>query len=127
VSTIHETIDYLERRVYEFAHLGAVDLENGARLVGHIPHVAEYGYLNCLGYPLETQKILELEKQFLITFDADLTEFFKKYNGLSLYNGAFAFYGKHGEFSRTSGWLNFEPFEISMPNTVERIRDALST
>jgi SMI1 / KNR4 family (SUKH-1) len=98
-------------------------LEDGTRLLGHVPHVGPDAWLHLLFPPLSDDEISEIESEMGIRLPESLKDFFSLANGLSLFSGTLSIYGRRHNYSRTGDGF-WQPFSIVIPNTVERLRDA---
>jgi hypothetical protein len=98
---------------------GFRELENGARLYGHVPHVAPQAWLHLLFAPLSDQDVMSLEKNMGQTIPSDFREFLFVTNGIGLFSCSLSIYGKRTSYVRT-GDAAWQPFCIVTANTLER-------
>jgi len=119
VDTYSKIIDTIN----DYQKLGTERLANGAYLVGKVPHIAPYAYLNVVFPPLIDSDIIELEQKMNMNIPTVFKEFLKQMNGVYLFSGTLAIYGKRANYNRDieSAW---QPFDIIKSNTVERLNDA---
>ena len=104
-------------------HLGERVLDGGTRMIGHVPHVAPQAWLHILFSPLSDDEIGEVESEIGIAIPESLKVFYSLANGISLFSGSLAIYGRRDNYKRTVDSAR-QPFSITTPNTVERLRDA---
>jgi hypothetical protein len=109
--------------ILTWEHLGSRRLENGAHLIGHVPHVGTDAYLHVLFAPLDDAQIDGVESNIGRKLPASLRDIFRQTNGLHLFSGALSFDGHRQSFVRT-GDAAWQPFSIITPNVHERPRDA---
>ena len=98
---------------------GFRQLESGARLYGHVPHVAPEAWLHQVYAPLSEQGVISVEEKLSLTIPKDLRQFFHLANGIGLFSVAVSIYGKRTSYVRT-GDHAWQPFCIVSANTVER-------
>jgi hypothetical protein len=104
-------------------HLGSRRLENGAYLIGHVPHVAPEAYLHNVYAPLDDGQIDFVEENIGRTFPATMRAFYKRTNGIHLFSDALSISGHRESFVRT-GDAAWQPYSIITPNTHERPENA---
>ena len=99
-------------------NLGERTLDNGTRLVGHIPHVAEEARLHLVFAPLTSQDIDYIENQLGLGIPNDLRMFYSYHNGLSLFSGSLSIDGLRRNYNRTGDDV-WQPFDILVANKFE--------
>jgi hypothetical protein len=122
-------MDYLERIVgimESYSHLGQRVLDNGTRLIGHVPHVAPEAWFQSIYHPLRTEEIKYIEEDVGSQVPVVFSIFLKKCNGLSLFSDSLNIYGLRKSFART-GDAVWQPFSIKTPNIDERPRHSRSS
>lgn len=101
------------------AAFGHRSMDDGTELFGHIPHVAPEAYLHVLFSPLDHAARNQMEARIGRQLHRDLKHLYGQCNGLRLFNGALAIFGmSEGPTDRAT--LVAVPFDIIVPNTVER-------
>ena len=80
---------------------GLVELDNGARLIGHVPHVAELAYLHKIPAPLSEVQIAVLGQNLEMLLDRQLREFYSVANGLNAFSDAMSVYGLRQSYQRS--------------------------
>ena len=104
--------------------LGVRRLDNGAELVGHVPHVAPEAWFHLLFPPLEEGEITELERNLGMSLDRVFHDFLSQHNGISLFSDSLAVYGVRKMLGRRGDALWGQPYDILTPNREERPRNA---
>lgn len=99
--------------------LGERELENGTRLLGHVPHVAPDAWLHLVFSPLSDSEIAVLEDQIGHSLPLAVADFYRHSNGLLLFSGSLSIDGLRGVNSR-SGDAAWQPFSIHTANCLER-------
>ena len=104
-----------------WAGLGSVVLPDGARLIGHVPEVAELAYLHRVPPPLPEEGLNKLRAQLEMPVPAELLEFYKCANGLSAFSDSLNIYGLRGNYRRSDMLaVSAQPYDIITPNQHER-------
>ena len=101
--------------------LGTRTAGTGARLVGHVPHVAPEAYLHVVYPALPSSEIPPLESEVGRPLPESYRSFLETMNGLSLFSGSLSIYGRRA-ISVRSGDAVWQPFSVVTPNTYERPR-----
>jgi hypothetical protein len=117
-------MDYFDRvlEIMERAtHLGVRLLENGTRLIGHVPHVAPEAWLHVVFPPLSARHVKQVEKDIGNTLPDSFASFLMRSNGLSLFSSRLSIDGLRWSYAR-SGDAAWQPFDIITPNILERPR-----
>lgn len=97
---------------------------SGARLFGHVPHVAPEAWLHIVFAPLLDDAVLErLERDLPVPTHPDFLEFLRLSNGLDLFSCALCLYGRRTSYART-GDDTRQPFCLMTANTLERPKSA---
>jgi hypothetical protein len=102
---------------------GVRQLANGARLYGHVPHVAPEAWLHQVYAPLSEHDVISVEEKMGQTIPNDLLQFFRLANGVGLFSVSLSIYGKKTSYVRT-GDDAWQPFCIVSANTLEKPRHA---
>lgn len=118
LAAVYATVD-------EARSLGTKRLENGAELVGRVPHVAPQAWLHILFAGLRDEEIEKLRHEVGRELDPAFTRFLSNLNGLSLFSDSLAINGLRKRNRRDP--MDREPFSIRIPNVVERPKDAKET
>lgn len=113
------TLDVLAR----WQHLDSRMLENGTKLVGHVPHVAPKAYLHMIFAPLTDSYIALLEKKLRGPLPDDVRQFLRLANGINIFSGALSIDGLRANYDRV-GDAARQPFDMSTGNVSERPKDA---
>jgi len=109
----------IEQTAERARSFGFRQLPNGARLYGHVPHIAPEAWLHELHAPLAKQDITELERRIGKDFPAQLRDFFLSANGVDLFSDALSVFGKRTSYVR-SGDESRQPYCIVTANTLDR-------
>ena len=111
------------RRVAEViesaTRLGTRCTPSGARLVGHVPHVAPEAYLHVMFAPLDERDIAQLETGVGRPLPQAYRAFLRLTNGLSLFSDSLSIYGLRRTHARRGDDV-WHPFSAVPPNTGER-------
>lgn len=99
--------------------LGNRLLSDGTRLIGSIPHVGPDAWLHALFPGLREPEIRQLEKSLGGPFPGEMREFYRRFNGLGLFNDALSIFGLRKKLGRT-GDAAWQPYSILTPNGPER-------
>jgi len=113
----------LKEIVLEYEHLGHRALQNGTRLIGHVPHVGSEAYLFELYAPLVPDDITALERELGQPLPKPLREFYAFHNGLNVFSDALSIDGRRTSYVR-KGDAAVQPYSITIPNVEERPRRA---
>jgi hypothetical protein len=100
-------------------HLGARHTDTGARLVGHVPHIAPEAYLHVIFAPLADAEIDTLEAAVARPLPAVYRRLLGVCNGLSLFAGSLIVYGVRAASVR-AGDAAWQPFSAGTANVAER-------
>lgn len=109
----------LAKACKRFESLGSQSLKNGARLIGHVPHVAPEAYLFELFEGLGPRKLKQLEAHAGRKLPKALEGFFGEYNGMHLFAASLSLYGLRESYVRR-GDAARQPFDIEDANRLER-------
>ena len=77
-----EIIELLEG----YKNLGHRELDNGTRLIGHVPHVVPEAWLHYIDPPLTRNDLIYLEKQVAIRLSQNFRDFLRASNGLNIFS-----------------------------------------
>lgn len=122
-------MDYFDRVVEilrSYETVGVRILENGTRLIGHVPHVAPEAWLHGLFPPLSATDIVRMESELGIQIPRMLSEYYARSNGMYAFSHHLYIRGIRRSFSRV-GDDAWQPFSIRTPNVDERLRNAKPT
>jgi hypothetical protein len=112
------------REVIEQAKsFGYRELKSGARLFGHVPHVAPEAWLHQVYAPLSERDCDLLEQKVEQPLPVEFREFLSIANGLGLFSNTLSIYGQRASYGR-SGDEVWQPFSIVDANTFDRPRHA---
>jgi len=95
---------------------------DGARLFGHIPHVAPRAWLHIQYPPLQNPDIAEIERAIRRPVPSAYAQLLRITNGLTLFGGSLSLFGRRTDYSRDPAVR--QPFDLSIPNLKERPRAA---
>jgi hypothetical protein len=97
---------------------GVQNLENGARFLGHVPHVAPHAWLHRVYPPLQDWQRDRVELELGYSLPDAFLDFLSMTNGITLFSCALSIYGFRGDYERLTPdpW----PFDIISPNEFER-------
>lgn len=112
------------RRIIEGAkEIGFKEQKDGAKLFGHVPHIAPQAWLNIIYSPATEAEVLKLEKELKVQIPKRYRKFLTtEANGLSLFSSSLELYGYRRHYNRKS--MEFLPFDLITPNVHERPEDA---
>jgi hypothetical protein len=111
-----ESYSYLSRRV----------LDNGTRLIGHVPHIAPEAWFQLIFSPISENGLNRLEEDLGMQLPAVFRGFLQRCNGLRAFSGHLYVRGLRTSFART-GDAVWQPFSILTPNLDERPGNAKSS
>lgn len=121
-------MDYLELLIgdleKQYSALGERKLSNGARLIGHVPHVAPEAYLHSFFPGLDPDEIRGLENEIERELPEALEAFYARCNGLDLFAGSLSIFGLRDPFLEGDAGEVGQPFSMVTPNVDERPADA---
>ena len=117
--------DEVLRVLSDAEKLGARELSNGVKLIGHVPHIGPEAYLHTVFPSIGEDKVDKIEEDIQRALPNSLKEFFSYANGIHLFSGSFSIDGYRESYIR-SGDGAYEPFSITTPNVdvEERLDDA---
>jgi hypothetical protein len=114
-------IESVLRTFSRWEAIGFVVMPDGARLVGHVPHVAELAYLHCVPAALLSGEIDELSRSVGVPFPLELREWYGHANGLSAFSDTLNIHGLRKSYQRSDPLAaSAQPYNIVTPNRVER-------
>lgn len=99
--------------------LGVHVTSMGARLVGHVPHVAPEAYLHIVFPPLSEADMTALEGELRRPLPVAYRTLLGVTNGLTLFSGSLSIYGRRTSYVRTGDEAR-QPFSVVTPNAYER-------
>lgn len=103
------------------AKFGFRETSYGARLFGHVPHVAPEAWFHVLFRGLISSA--SIEGQIGRALHPDFERFLTNFNGASLFSGRLEIYGQRLINDRR-GDASWQPFDIVIANTIERPRNS---
>lgn len=110
-------MSYLDR----WKAIGFVALPDGAKLIGHVPHVAKLAYLHRVPPPLTDIELTQLESRLGKFLPVQLVEFYKCADGLSAFSDTLNVYGLRRSYQRSDLLAaSAQPYDIGAPNSTER-------
>ena len=109
--------------LYEAKCLGYRELNNGAHLIGHVPHVAPKAWLHTVYSPLSEAHILELENNIRISFPYSFISLSKLSNGLRIFSDTLSIDGYRLSYNRV-GDEAIQPYSILTQDLDERPKDS---
>lgn len=109
----------IQSRIEKSKAFGFLQVENGAELYGHIPHVAPQAWFHTKHRALSDQDISLLEAELKRKIPNDFKEFLKWSNGLKLFGLSLSIYGHRNNYDRSPAAAR-QPFSIRTPNIDER-------
>lgn len=113
---MHKAMDIL----LSYQTLGIMETKNGTKLVGKAPHIAPQAWLHSIFPPLQEGQIREMEKKVGLPFPEEYCTFLSLANGLNVFNGTLSLFGQRSTFERNAEENSQQPFDIIIPNTLER-------
>lgn len=99
--------------------LGFRQTSLGAKLFGHVPHVAPEAWLHSVYFGLSSEEIRHLEDALGRTIPNEVEEFLRISNGLNLFSNSLFIFGLRRSNERV-GDAAWQPFSIEAANTLER-------
>ncbi|MEK6702320.1 MAG: SMI1/KNR4 family protein [Planctomycetota bacterium] len=99
--------------------LGETKASTGARLIGHVPHVAPLAYFHLVYLPLGTPEIEQLEKLAQRPIPRAYSEFLSISNGANLFNDKLRLNGLRMSYNRDPD-ASCLPYALETANTHER-------
>lgn len=118
-----QELDTIIRMTERWCHLGERTLDNGTRLIGHVPHVAPEAYFHLIFAPITMAHINELQAKIGRSLPQDIVDFLLRVNGISLFSGSIFINGWRKNYVR-QGDDAWPPFDMATRNTFERPKDA---
>ncbi len=109
----------LEELIKNYETKGMDVQEDGTKKIGKAEFIAPLAYIHYLFKP-KGDEVQIIQEQLGISLPVDLVEFYKKYNGVWLFNSAITILGIRGAFSR-SNFENIQPFDIIDANNRSKI------
>ena len=101
--------------------LGSVNMPDGARLIGHVPHIAPLAYLHRIPAPLSDAGFASLSETVGIILPIEIREFYACANGLSAFSSQIEIYGVRQNYGRADLLAaSAQPFSVETPNRFER-------
>jgi hypothetical protein len=116
---LQNTIDSLKD---DWSHLPARQVPAG-RQIGHVPQIAKEAYALTIFDPLTELEVETLQEETGLSYPKPFFDFLLHFNGLMLFAGEIAIYGRRQGFDRES-LSRIQPFSIVTPNTIERLPHA---
>lgn len=110
----------------KYSHKGVKEVEStGNILIGHAPYIAPGAWLNCIYSKLTDTQIIEIENSIGRKLPNAYIDFLKNFsNGLNVLITALGLYGKRANYTRIGGDELILPFDLSIPNSYGRIKNA---
>jgi hypothetical protein len=90
-------------------------LDNGVRLVEPAPDIAPKAWRHIVYPPITENEILGIETTLRQRLPQDLREFYKNYNGISLFGGGVTIWGKRQDYVREGDGM-WQPFDLVQHN-----------
>lgn len=103
------------------ANFGKKKSKNGVQLYGHMSWKGPDAWFHEIFPPLADYEIKLLQGDLMIELPEDISDFFSLTNGLTLFNGGFAIYGRRTEASFDPDVR--QPYDIVPVNRFERPND----
>lgn len=118
----NDVLKYLEK--YEVG--GKRELQNGTKLICHVPHIAPEAWLHIIYNKLSNQQIVELEKKSITgSFPEVFKEFLRYTNGINIFSDSLSIWGLRTTYART-GDEAIQPYDLIELNK-ERTKKTPST
>lgn len=96
---------------------------NGARLIGHAPHVGKQAFLHGLYSPLSESDVLDLEAHLGMKIPEHLLGFYSACNGFNYFSDTLSLDGLRRTAGRGLDAVH-QPYDLLTPNVDERLEDA---
>jgi hypothetical protein len=103
----------------EARSFGYRELADGTRLFGRVPHVAAEAWFHAVFPGLNEEQLQELKGKLACAIPAQLEQFLRSANGLSLFSGSLSLYGLRRDYRRDVDNV-WQPFDLVTPNVDER-------
>jgi len=100
-----------ENRLMEWAYLGTRTVSNGARLIGHVPHVAPEAWLHTLYAPLNKDEIKSIEDALKQSIHSSYAEFLGYSNGAKIFSDSISLWGLRANYDRTPDGAR-QPYDL---------------
>lgn len=107
------------RRIEKAQSFGFREASTGAKLYGHVPHVAPEAWLHAVFPPLSEPDISALEVKLNRKVPESFQGFLRLTNGLGIFSHSIAIYGKRSNYVRM-GDAVWQPFCIVTANTFDK-------
>jgi hypothetical protein len=102
------------------AAFGVATSKDGAKMYGHVPHIAPQAWFHIIYPGLTPTHIHELERELGMPIPRQYAAFLQRSNGLTLFSGQLDMYGRRTDYSRDPQIR--QPFDLALPNVKERPR-----
>lgn len=107
----------------QWAPLGICMTASGARLIGHVPHVAELAYLHSLYPGLSPAELDDLVGRMCRPIPMPYAAFLRLTNGAKLFSGSLALSGLRRNYVRNTEQAR-QPYALEIDNMEHRPGDA---
>ncbi len=94
-------------------------LENGSRLICHVPHIAPQAWLHKVYAGLQDDNINEIKEKIGIELPSDYCEFLTYSNGINIFSDSLSVWGLRTSYART-GDAAVQPYDIIELNKEKR-------
>ncbi|RDY67042.1 hypothetical protein DX912_10185 [Lysobacter soli] len=116
--------DFIGKLKKQLAQPDVITLENGAVLIGHLPHIGAKAYLHVV-FPGQLNALSAMRKETTVAVPSEVEDFYREFNGMILFQGALSIYGARSSVSRDPDQR--QPFDLADRNILRRPRFAAET
>lgn len=114
------------KKLTKWENCGFKTMENGARVICKVPHVAEQAWLHRIYAPKKFQEIQALEQSLGMPLPKDLKEFFSYANGINIFSDSLSVWGIRDSYLRTIE-DSFQPYDLYQAHKEEESKLSYST
>jgi hypothetical protein len=100
-------------------------LENGTKLICHVPHIAPRAWLHKVYAGIDDAKIDEIRTRLRVELPKDFTDFLKCANGINIFSDSLSIWGLRTSYART-GDEAIQPYDLVTLNEEEKGRNQTS-
>ena len=112
---MNNNLKYILSVLNKYEGGGKRELENGTKLICHVPHLAPEAWLHEIYVNLSEKQINELENNIPVPLPTDYREFLKICNGINIFSDSLYVLGVRDSYSR-KGDEAIQPYDIVRSN-----------
>lgn len=102
-------------KLKKWENCGYKTLNNGARLICRVPHIANQAWFHIVYAPKKPLSIQELERKLGFSFPEDLKVFYTNANGCNIFSDSLSIWGIRDSYSRNVE-ESFQPYDLYYSN-----------